>query len=170
MCRTHYKYSAFEHVHIMNEAWNSDPYSEKTWASLPICIIPHRNQGLLVRNSPNSIRCNPAYTFSAWTSGSIHVINFALFMSDIKKEIYERKKLMLRIFIIKKLFFFVCVLFFLKIKQILSRISFQEIKNPDIYYLWVNSAWLCTHVYGYLIRPRSDIKRVIYSTNTFSFN
>lgn len=162
MCRTHYKYIAFEHVHIMNEAWNSDPYSEKTWASLPICIIPHRNQGLLVRklNSPNNIRC----TFSAWTSGSIHAINFALFMSDIKKGIYERKKLMLRIFIITKLFFFLCVLFFLKIKQIFSRIiSFQGIKNPDIYYFWVNSAWLCTHVYGYLIRPWSDIKRVFRS-------
>lgn len=71
----------------------------------------------------------------------------------------------------QEIVFFLCVLFFLKIKQILSRIiSFQEIKNPDIYYFWVNSAWLCTHVYRYLIRPRSDIKRVIYSTNTFSFN
>lgn len=165
MCRTHYKYSNFEHVHIMNEAWNSDPYSEKTWASLPKCTIPHRNQGLLVRklNSPNSIRCNLAYTFSAWTSGSIHVINFALFMSDIiKRDLWEKKTYAKNIYNQEIVYF--CVLFFLKIKQILSRIiSFQEIKNPDIYYFWVNSAWLCTHVYGYLIRPRSDIKRVFRS-------
>lgn len=165
MCRTHYKYSNFEHVHIMNEAWNSDPYSEKTWASLPKCTIPHRNQGLLVRklNSPNSIRCNLAYTFSAWTSGSIHVINFALFMSDIiKRDLWEKKTYAKNIYNQEIVYF--CVLFFLKIKQILSRIiSFQEIKNPDIYYFGVNSAWLCTHVYGYLIRPRSDIKRVFRS-------
>lgn len=138
---------------------------KKTWASLPICIIPHRNQGLLVRklNSPNSIRCNLAYTFSAWTSGSIHVINFALFMSDIKKrDLWEKKTYAKNIYNQEIVYF--CVLFFLKIKQILSRIiSFQEIKNPDIYYFWVNSAWLCTHVYGYLIRPRSDIKRVFRS-------
>lgn len=107
---------------------------KKTWASLPICIIPHRNQGLLVRklNSPNSIRCNLAFTFSAWTSGSIHAINFALFMLDINKGIYERKKLMLRIFIITKLFFFcVCVVFFFKDKtNSFSHNKFSRNKKP----------------------------------------
>lgn len=138
VCRTHYKYSNFEHLHIINEAWNSDPYSEKTWASLPICIIPHRNQGLLVRklNSPNSIRCNLAYTFSAWTSGSIHVINFALFMSDIEKGIYERKKLMLKIFIIKKLVFFLCVVFFKDKTNSFSHNKFSRNKKSRHILFW----------------------------------
>lgn len=65
-------------------------------------------------------------------------------MSDINKKIYERKKIMLGIFIITKLGFFLCFLGFKKTNNNIKnsffakkvfKESFANKKNPDIYYL-----------------------------------